>query len=58
LNAEFISTDRNRMMYVTYKLSGFKEIERRGALSILKHDLNRIPPFPSFVRVRVALHKN
>ena len=53
LEAEFVSTDRNRMMYVTYKLSGFKEIERRGNVSILKHDLERIPPQPSYVRVQV-----
>jgi FkbH-like protein len=54
LQAEFISTDRNRMMYVTYKLSGFKEIERQDNLSILKHDLKQIPPFPGYVRVRVV----
>ena len=53
LQAEFISTDRNRMMYVTYKLGGFKEIDRRGDVSILKHNLNQIPPFPKYVRVQV-----
>jgi FkbH-like protein len=53
LQAEFVSTDRNRMMYITYKLCGFKEIERQGNLSILKHDLGAIPPFPTYVRVQV-----
>jgi FkbH-like protein len=54
LQAEFVSTDRNRMMYVTYKLNGFKEIERQGNVSILEHDLERIPPYPEYVRVQIA----
>ena len=54
LEAEFVSTDRNRMMYVTYKLSGFKEIERHGSLSILEHDLERIPPYPDYVRIQIT----
>lgn len=53
LEAEFISTDRNRMMYVTYKLCGFKEIERQDNRSILKHDLRQIPSFPRYVRMQV-----
>jgi len=31
LLAEFVSNERNRMMYVTYKFAGFREIESRAA---------------------------
>lgn len=53
LRAEFVSNDRNRMMYVTYKFAGFKEVGRDGALTILESDLARIQPFPGYVRVSV-----
>ena len=52
LRAEFVATDRNRMMYITYKFAGFQQIEDRGASVILEHDLARIPEFPAYIRVR------
>ena len=54
LYAEFVATDRNRMMYVTYKLSGFREFERQNNLTTLKHDLAQIPPFPGYVQVQIG----
>jgi FkbH-like protein len=54
LRAEFIPTDRNRMMYVTYKFGGFKEIARKGDLVILENDLSQIQPLPDYVDVRTA----
>ncbi|HEY8022297.1 MAG TPA: hypothetical protein VIH93_14430, partial [Thermoanaerobaculia bacterium] len=56
LRAEFVSNDRNRMMYVTYKFAGFKEIGRRGArgeVALLENDLSNIQPFPSYVDVQI-----
>jgi len=53
LRAEFVSTDRNRMMLVTYKFAGFKEIERRGEVAVLENDLAHIQPFPGYVEVMV-----
>ena len=53
LLAEFISNDRNRMMYVTYKFGGFKEIDRSGERVLLEHDLIRIQPFPDYVKVHI-----
>ncbi|HLH61199.1 MAG TPA: HAD-IIIC family phosphatase [Ktedonobacteraceae bacterium] len=53
LRAEFVPTDRNRMMYVTYKFGGFKEVEQNGNLVILENDLSHIQPFPPYVRVIV-----
>ncbi|HXO22214.1 MAG TPA: HAD-IIIC family phosphatase [Thermoanaerobaculia bacterium] len=53
LRAEFLSTDRNRMMLVTYKFAGFKEVDRKGDVAILENDLTRIQPLPPYVDVRI-----
>jgi FkbH-like protein len=53
LLSEFISNDRNRMMYVTYKFAGFTEIENRRGIQILEHGLASIPPVADYVSVRV-----
>jgi len=53
LLSEFVSNDRNRMMYVTYKFAGFTEIENRGGTQILEHDLASIPPVAAYVSVKV-----
>ncbi|HEX8160661.1 MAG TPA: HAD-IIIC family phosphatase [Pyrinomonadaceae bacterium] len=53
LLAEFIATGKNRMMYVSYKLAGFREIERRGQLSVLENDLTRVQSFPDYIDFRV-----
>ena len=51
LQAEFVPTDRNRMMYITYKFGGFKEVAIRDTLTIFEHDLNGIQPFPAYITV-------
>jgi FkbH-like protein len=53
LRAEFVPTGRNRMMLVTYKFAGFKEVERSGDLLMLEHDLARVQPFPDYLSVIV-----
>lgn len=53
LLSEFISNDRNRMMYVTYKFAGFTEIENRGGTQILEHSLASIPPVADYIYIRV-----
>ncbi|HEX6289932.1 MAG TPA: HAD-IIIC family phosphatase [Herpetosiphonaceae bacterium] len=53
LQAEFVSNTRNRMMYITYKFSGFKEVEQRGEMTIFEHDLRQIQAFPPYVEVRL-----
>jgi FkbH-like protein len=52
LRAEFLTNGRNRVMYVTYKLGGFREIERKGDTIMLENDLARIQPFPDYVRIQ------
>jgi FkbH-like protein len=53
LRAEFVPTDKNRMMYVTYKFGGFSEIYNDNELIVFERDLSDIPPFPDYVRLAV-----
>jgi FkbH-like protein len=53
VRADFLRTDRNRMMYLTFKLAGFEEIARSEGVAVLEHDLGTIDPFPEYVDVRV-----
>jgi len=53
LLSEFVSNDRNRMMYVTYKFAGFTEIENKGGVQILEHGLASIPPVADYISVSV-----
>ena len=53
LLADFVSTERNRMMYITYKFAGFKEVEKRGDFVILENNLMRIQPPPNYMKVQV-----
>ena len=51
LRAEFVANDRNRMMYITYKFGGFKEVEKVGNFIVFENDLSSIQPFPDYVQV-------
>src|SRR5579885_3230678 len=51
LQAEFVSTDRNRMMLVTYSFSGFKQIKQDGNFIVFESDLNQTQPFPDYVKI-------
>ncbi len=51
LQAEFVANDRNRMMYVTYKFEGFREIKSAPPWSLLEADLTRAPSFPGYVEL-------
>jgi len=54
LHADFINTDKNRMMYVTYKFAGFKEIEKleNGAV-ILENTNTSIQKYPDYLTVKI-----
>lgn len=53
LRAEMISNDRNRIMYMTFKFTHFREKEKRNGLIILDNDLDKIQEFPDYVQVRI-----
>lgn len=51
--ADFTDTGRNRMMKVTYRFAGFREVGRQGDVLELEHPLTGIQPIPEYVRVTV-----
>jgi FkbH-like protein len=53
LQAEFISNDRNRMMYMTYKFALFKEKEKINYRVILENDLSQVQKFPKYLTVNI-----
>lgn len=53
LLAEFRPTPRNRQMLVTYKFSGFREVERTDDSILFEHPLEPILPVPPYVRLEV-----
>jgi FkbH-like protein len=54
LLAEFVFNNRNRMMYISYKFAGFKEVANNDGLIILENDLTRIQPVPSYIKFQVS----
>lgn len=53
LQAEFLPNDKNRMMYMTYKFTHFKEETRINDQLILENDLNPIQNFPTYITINV-----
>lgn len=53
LHAEFLSNDRNRLMLLTYKFGGFKELRHDGKFILFKHDLEDIAPHPEWLNLHL-----
>ena len=52
LQADFVDTGRNRIMYVTYRFGGMKEIETDGSYSLLEFkEGGPSPGYPDYVEV-------
>lgn len=54
LLAHFVDTGKNRMMYVTYKFGGFKEVGREGDVVLFEHPLAELPAFPPHVEIHLS----
>jgi FkbH-like protein len=54
LNADFVETGRNRVMYVTYAFAGFVEIERDGDQLVFHSDLDQIQEPPTYLTVEIG----
>jgi FkbH-like protein len=54
LRAEFVRTDRNRLMYVTYRLGNFKTISESGDLLLLENDCSVVPELSRHVKVSIV----
>jgi hypothetical protein len=51
LYADFVETDRNRIMYITYAFAGFSEVDRQGDRLLLKLSKGDIPPLPTHLKI-------
>jgi FkbH-like protein len=49
LRAEFVPTGRNRIMHITFRFAGFREVGKEGNCLILEHDLRNVPLPPRYV---------
>ncbi len=51
LRAQFVPTERNRIMYITYKFNGFKEISSSDGVVILEADMSYERIMPEYVTI-------
>ena len=51
LLADMIMNDRNRMMYMTYKFSHFREVDHSADVTIFQNDLTQNQSFPTYLRI-------
>ena len=56
LHAEFVETDRNRLMNITYRLAGFYNLETKDGVTTLTNDLNEERHMPDYLTVNVTSH--
>ncbi|MBP3325593.1 MAG: HAD-IIIC family phosphatase [Coprococcus sp.] len=49
--ADFISTDRNRIMYITYRFNGFKELSNDNGKITFEADLSIDKKYPNYITV-------
>jgi FkbH-like protein len=54
LRAEFIHTDVNRQMYMTYRFANFREVEQGDKLIVLEQGSDEVPPFPDYLKVTTS----
>ena len=47
--AEFRPTDRNRIMHITLRFAGFREIDRNQDVVVLEHDLQDLADLPRYI---------
>ncbi len=55
LYADFVETDRNRIMYVTYCFAGFEEVERRDGRILLRRPAANPPALPPYLGVECSM---
>jgi hypothetical protein len=52
LLAEFVPTDRNRVMHITYRFAGFTEHSERDGVITLAGPAGEAPEPPSYLRLQ------
>lgn len=51
IRAQFVPTDRNRIMYITYKFNGFKEAETTEDLVIFEANMSYERVLPDYIQI-------
>lgn len=54
LYAEFFETDRNRLMYITYKFMGFEEFESENNKILFRYESDSVREFPKYLHIEVT----
>lgn len=54
--AAFVPTDRNRIMYITYKFNGFNEIAKEDGKIVLEADLSQDRNYPDYVSIHTEVN--
>lgn len=49
LKAEFVPTDRNKIMYITYKFGGFEEVDKKDGIIYFKSDYTKCTAMPNYI---------
>lgn len=58
LRAEFLPNGRNRMMLITYKFAGFRQISDESGLSVFEAGSETVPGYPSYMKVETPSGKD
>lgn len=51
--AEFMTTEKNRIMYITYKLMGFDEIEDNNGAVLLEYNSEEERDYPPYFKIEI-----
>ena len=51
LLSDFKVTDRNRMMYITYKFAGFEEIAKEEGYVVMENKLSDVQKYPEYMEI-------
>lgn len=52
LFADFVQNNRNRIMYITYKLNGFQEVSNDSDQIVFQASLDEDKPYPEYIMVK------
>jgi FkbH-like protein len=55
LRAEFMQTELNRIMYMTYKFAHFSEIKKDGRAILFENDLSKVTDVPKYLKISPAV---
>jgi FkbH-like protein len=54
LRAEFMQTEFNRIMYMTYKFAHFSEIKKNDRVILFENDLSKVIAVPQYLQIATA----